>query len=471
MKPEYRSLLAVFACALLCAMYVAPARSQNLPRNLQIPLELAAQKLPADRTSPTSSDWETIRTLETQVGVDFECNTMHEAVLDGPRRSLLAVYERTFGPEHPATARPLVALICHLAYTGRTETLINERERLATRLIRIGRRSQQPMTLIVGLDAMCGVRWSKGKSAENVADASEAHKLAMRLTSSPVVAVATAHNLAEALEAAGRAADAEPVRLDAVTLYEKVVPRDAFQLAGLYEKLGGNLMTQMRAQDARSWYLRAIAVYEDALRDADAPTLSRIALYTQGLFWNEPLRVEAMYREILKRQEQLPGSTDTKNWMTIWNLAKAARLRQDGQTAITLQRRVVAVIGVGQNDSFELELASMLRDTNRTEQAQEAEEIFRSALVRRPDDPKLLEDLGYTLQILKRFDESIGSGQIRGASYEVAAAATSRTIPPFGGYHRLKLRMSCPFRTAHRTCSNAFAPSLVHRMCPLRFMR
>ena len=65
----------------------------------------------------------------------------------------------------------------------------------------------------------------------------------------------------------------------------------------------------------------------------------------------------------------------------------------------------------------------------------------------------------------------VGSGQIRGASYEVAAAATSRTTPPFGGYHRLKLRMSCPFRAALRTCSNAFAPSLVHRMCPLRFMR
>lgn len=64
-----------------------------------------------------------------------------------------------------------------------------------------------------------------------------------------------------------------------------------------------------------------------------------------------------------------------------------------------------------------------------------------------------------------------GSVQIRGASYEIAAAATSRTTPPFGGYHRLKLPMSCPFRAAHRTCSNAFAPSLVHRMCPLRFMR
>ena len=64
-----------------------------------------------------------------------------------------------------------------------------------------------------------------------------------------------------------------------------------------------------------------------------------------------------------------------------------------------------------------------------------------------------------------------GVAKFGGASYEVAAAATSRMTPPFGGYHRLKLRMSCPFRAALRTCSNAFAPSLVHRMCPLRFMR
>ena len=83
----------------------------------------------------------------------------------------------------------------------------------------------------------------------------------------------------------------------------------------------------------------------------------------------------------------------------------------------------------------------------------------------------IVANVAHGLGIVGVITLSEGVAKFGGASYEVAAAATSRTTPPFGGYHRLKLRMSCPFRTAHRTCSNAFAPSLVHRMCPLRFMR
>lgn len=48
-----------------------------------------------------------------------------------------------------------------------------------------------------------------------------------------------------------------------------------------------------------------------------------------------------------------------------------------------------------------------------------------------------------------------------GGPYEAAIAAGTPTIRRSGGYQHLKFGMSWPLRTAHRTCSKAFAPSRV----------
>ena len=64
-----------------------------------------------------------------------------------------------------------------------------------------------------------------------------------------------------------------------------------------------------------------------------------------------------------------------------------------------------------------------------------------------------------------------GVAKFGGCSYQAEIEAGAPTIRRPGGYQRLKLHMSWPLRTAHRTCSKAFAPSRVQRMWPLRFMR
>jgi len=65
----------------------------------------------------------------------------------------------------------------------------------------------------------------------------------------------------------------------------------------------------------------------------------------------------------------------------------------------------------------------------------------------------------------------------RGVAKRGGAVYTLQSTSAYGmnfrprGYHCLKLLMSSPLRTAHRTCSSPLAPVIVHRMCPFLFMR
>ena len=53
----------------------------------------------------------------------------------------------------------------------------------------------------------------------------------------------------------------------------------------------------------------------------------------------------------------------------------------------------------------------------------------------------------------------MGVAKFGGVSNEAGLAAGTPTIRRAGGYRGLKLRMSWPLRTEHRTCSKAFTPS------------
>ncbi|WP_200379707.1 CHAT domain-containing tetratricopeptide repeat protein [Rubrivivax gelatinosus] len=392
----------------------APSHAQFLPREFIEPQELAAQKIPADRAAPTAAQLQRMKLLEENRLRNLSCNAMSATATLDARRESLSLYESTFGPDHPATARPLLALACHLAYT-KSLTAMAERESIAERLIQIGRKRRQKMALLLGLDTRINLRIERENTGLNVADATEAHAIAGELV--PVVSVIIAHTarvLASALEAAGRVADAEPYWHEAETHQEAVRPENPFRLAALYERHGDNLIAQFRADDARIWYDRAVKIYEKAVSGASPDQLSEIAAYAQRLAGKAPTQIEALYRAVLAGQEQLPASSDAANWMSLWNLAKSARVRGDLKTAIMYQRRVIAALGPKQHKDFELELAGMLQQR---EEAPEAERIYRRRLETDSDNPAVLESLGGVLQSLGRTDEAFS---IRRRAVEIA---------------------------------------------------
>ncbi|KQZ65712.1 hypothetical protein ASD67_01000 [Sphingopyxis sp. Root1497] len=433
-----RRLLLGLAVSL--ATYAAPSAAQFVPREAMIPAEQAARQLAPDRAAPTSAEQDQIATLESQVGIDRACNTTWQPALEAPRRALLQLYERTYGPDHPATARPLLSLLCHFAYNGKTPEGRAENEQIIARLIAIGRKRAQPATLFAALTAQAGLRREQAKPDAAIADATEALALARRhFADYPAIVASSAGALAATFEAAGRPVDAEPLRQEAVTLIQTMPDVNRLALVDVYEALGNNLTAQLRAKDAASWFSRELDIFEAILSTANANDLSNIILYSQRLYGADPPRVEALYRAVLARQEADPASSDKRNWMTLWNLAKSTSLergwknnvfRSDLSEAIAYQRRVIAAMGPGQGNSFELELASLLQQ--RRDTAAEAETIYRRALAGDPDNPALIENLGNTLQILDRFDDAL---PIRRHAVEIAKAR-------FGPSHRETLRLA-----------------------------
>ena len=424
----------------------SPSAAQFVPREAMLPAERAAQQLAPDRAAPTPAEREEIATLESQVGIDKPCNTTWQPALEAPRRALLQLYERTYGPEHPATARPLLSLLCHFAYNGKTPEGQAEREQIIARLVAIGRKRAQPAALFAALTAQAGLRREQAKPDAAIADATEALALARRhFADYPAIVASSAGALAATFEAAGRPVDAEPLRQEAVTLIQTMPDVNRLALVDVYEALGNNLTAQLRAKDAASWFSRELDIFEAILSTANANDLSNIILYSQRLYGADPPRVEALYRAVLARQEADPASSDKRNWMTLWNLAKSTSLergwknnvfRADLSEAIAYQRRVIAAMGPGQGNSFELELASLLQQ--RRETAAEAETIYRRALAGDPDNPGLIENLGNTLQTLDRFDDAL---PIRRHAVEIAKAR-------FGPSHRETLRLAQNLGTA-----------------------
>ncbi len=414
---------------LLVTAAVTPAVAQFLPREFVEPQELAAQNIPAHRSPPTRAQIDRMRQLEKQLLENQSCNSMWPEGTLPARRELLLLYEVTFGPDHPATARPLLSLACHLVYT-RTPSAIAEREAIAARLVKIGTDRKQPVSLLLGLDTRIGLRFDQGDVPLNVADAIHAHGIAQAMVPRiGVIASHTARNLAVALEASGRMTDAEVYWQEAAALLQATSQPNPFELADLYERNGDILVRQFRVEDAQTWYGRAIEIYEKTLPGAPPVQLGEIVAFAQRLAGKAPSRMEALYLAVLARQEQLPGSTDAANWMSLWNLAKSARVRGDLQTAIAYQRRVLAALGPNRSNDLELELAGMLQDI---EGAPEAERIYRRRLASDPISPQILEGLGQSLQTLGRLDEALATRK------EAVVLATQR----FGASDPETLRLS-----------------------------
>ncbi|MBN8841991.1 MAG: CHAT domain-containing protein [Sphingomonadales bacterium] len=433
MRPPPRHLVSMGRLwwgAMLGLAAASPAAAQFVPREAMIPAEIAAQRLPAELGAPTPAQLDQIRSLEREVRIDQPCNTTSEKGLEPSRRALLRLYEQSYGPAHPATARPLLSMLCHFAYNNRTAADRTEREQIVERLVAIGRGRAQPTTLFAGLSARSQLRLEQEAPQQGIADATEALALARQaFADRPAIIAASARLLAVAYEAAARPTDAEPLLQEQVTLLQAVPGGDRFALAAAYEQLGNNFVKQLRAADARVWFARELDIFEEVLPAADTNRLTEIVLYSQSLAWTDPARVEALYRAVLARQEADPASNDKRNWMTIWNLGKSARSRGDVDAAIAYQRRVIAAMGPGVDNSFELELAAML--SQRRETATEAEGIYRRALALHPDDPALIESYGTTLWMLDRFDEAL---PMRKRAVEIAVAR-------YGPNHRETLRL------------------------------
>lgn len=417
--------------ALSLAVNASPSAAQFIPREALIPAELAAQKIASDRAVPNPVEIDKIGSLERQAGIERPCNATWDPALEAPRRELLSLYESTYGPDHPATARPLLSLLCHFAYHSKTIADRAERERIIDRLVAMGRKHLQPAILFTGLAARSQLRIEQGNPEQAIADAAEALAQGRKLfVDRPAVVATSAGLLAAAYEAAGRIPDAEPLRHEVATLLQSIAGGDRFVLAEAYEALGNNLIKQFRQQEAQIWFGRELDIFEAALPDADTNGLTSVVAVSQRLFWTDPPRVEALYRSVLDRQEADPATSDARNWMTLWNLAKSARLRSDLTSAIDYQRRVIAAVGSGPDKSRDLELASMLAQKRDT--AAEAEAIYRRALASDPDNPQLLENLGNTLWILDRFDDAL---PIRKRAVEIA-------VVRFGPSHRETLRLT-----------------------------
>ncbi|RYD84440.1 MAG: tetratricopeptide repeat protein, partial [Sphingomonadales bacterium] len=312
----------------------------------------------------------------------------------------------------------------------RTAAGLAEREQIIGRLVAIGRDKAQPATLFAGLSAQSQLRIEREDFTQAIEDATQALNLARRLFADrPAIVARSADLLASAFEVAGRATEGEPLLQEQVNLLQSVPGVDRFELAAAYERLGNNLVKQFRMADAKIWFSRELDMFEAELPKTEDRHLINIVLYSQNLFWIDPARVEALYRAVLVRQEANPASTDRLNWMTIWNLAKSARMRGDLDRAIGYQRRVIAAIGPGPDNDRELELAAMLSD--RRETAAEAAEIYRRALERDPENSALMESYGSALWMLDRFDEAL----------PMRKRAVGIAVARYGPSHRETLRL------------------------------
>lgn len=388
----------VTAAVILLGLALAPgpAMAQFLDHGLREPGERAALEQTPDLRAPSADEAARMAQLEAQIRHDQPCNTAWQKELEAPRRELLALYEATYGPDHPAVFRPVYSLICHLNYNGRSEP---ETLRLAGRLVTIGQKRQQPLIAYAGLEARMGfapsMEYAQAKTA-----------LALRLFGADSEQYAISRRaIGSVLQAQGRLAEADQYLLDFITWRERHPPPDPFGLATLYEGMGDHMIQQMRAEEAKAWYVRAISVYEAALPAADDSRLSDISAYAQRLYWNAPERIEALFRAILARQEAQPGSSDARNWMTLWNLSKAARMQGRQAEAIALLGRVIKATGPGPDNAMLLELADLLAGDAGS--AHLASAMYSVALKADPDNPELLEKLSGALRMQDKRTEAI----------------------------------------------------------------
>jgi tetratricopeptide (TPR) repeat protein len=274
-------------------------------------------------------------------------------------RRALAIYEKSFGPDHPNVATGLNNLALLLSATNR----LAEAEPLYRRALAIDEKSFDP--------------------------------------DHPKVATGL-NNLASLLRDTNRLAEAEPLYRRALAIYEKSFGPDHPDVATSLNNLAELLRDSNRLAEAEPLYRRALAIDEKSF-GPDHPNvatgLNNLALLLSAT--NRLAEAEPLYRRALAITEKSFGPDHPNVATGLNNLAELLSDTNRLAEAEQLDRRALAIdeksfgpdhpkVAVSLNG-----LASLLRATNRPA---EAEPLFRRALAIDeksfgPDHPEVAIDL------------------------------------------------------------------------------
>lgn len=408
-----RGLLAAAFGLILAALPLGSAQAE-VPRSIMIPVELAARDLPPDIRPPSPAELARIAELETMLRVDLPCNQSWDLDREPERRELLALHEATWGPDHPATARGLNSLRCYLTYFGKSAEAAGEREAIAQRLMRIGRERNLPLVHLSGWQASSRPFGPDRASSEaQLPDARLAYDTAKRFLPANSIEIAYAANhLATLLEAVERPAEAEPLRLEIVEIFRVTPPPDRLMVHLAEQNVGLNLQKQMRGDDARPWFARALTGYERAAAEDPDNRLALIATYARTAFSGDLDAGERVYRKLLARQEAVPGVTDTQIVTTLETLARIRKLQYYGSRDLATRResaelwlRVIRATGFNLDNPGFVEAADLLAEDPATTPI--AITILRQAVDNKPGDWVLLEKLGSILMLNGEVEEAL----------------------------------------------------------------
>lgn len=398
-----RGLLAAVIGLILAILSLGPAKAE-VPRPIMASVELAARDLPPEIRPPSPAELARIAELEMMLRVDLPCNQSWDLDREPERRELLALHEATWGPDHPAAARGLISLRCYLTYFGKSAEAAGEREAIAQRLMRIGRERNQPLIHLSGWQASSRPFGPDRASSEaQLPDARLAYDTAKRHLPANSIEIAFAANgLATLLEALDRPAEAEPLRLEIYDIFRITPPPDRLMVHLAEQNIALNLQKQMRGDDARPWFARAIAGYERAAAEDPDNRLALIASYAQNAYSDDLDAGERVYRALLARQEAIPGTSDAQIVTTLVALARIKKLQfyrsQDLDTkreSGAFWQRAIRATGVDPDNPYFIEASELLASDPET--APLAIWILRRAVERNPGNWALMEQLGSTL--------------------------------------------------------------------------
>jgi len=335
------------AAALKKAFSVDPQEHTNWPRLNPLVDHVSAllepftdkfiEKTAADQLDPQGD----LAFLGNQCGLMLKGQARYAAAM--PMYWLAsAIYEKSFGPEHPNMAASLNNLAGLLLATNR----LAEAEPMYRRALAIDEKSFGP----------------------------EHPKVAIRL-----------NNLAELLRATNRLAEAEPMYRQALAIDEKSFGPEHPNVATGLNNLAALLQDTNRLAEAEPMFRRALAIYEKSFGPEHpnvATGLNNLASLLRAI--NRLAEAEPMFRRSLAIDEKSFGPEHPKVARGLNNLAGLLRATNRLAEAEPLYRRALAIdeksfgpehpnVATGLNN-----LAGLLRATNRLD---EAEPMIRRAAV------------------------------------------------------------------------------------------
>lgn len=178
------------------------------------------------------------------------------------------------------------------------------------------------------------------------------------------------------------------------------------------QNIGLNLQMQLRAADARPWFARALAGYEEAAANDPDNRLALIAAYAQNAYADDLDGGERVFRALLTRQEAMPGVTDLQIATTLATLARIRMFQyyksQDPEArsqSAQLWMRVITATGLNVESPYLVEAADLLALEPRT--APIAIAILRQATARDPQNWGLLETLGSVMMANGQIEDAL----------------------------------------------------------------